>query len=228
MALEMWIFPSAAALVSALFALRLLRDWRSRRRAHLACWGLALAMFAVASGAAAIGMLTGWPPAAFRIYYLFGAILNVPFLALGTLHLLAPPRVARVATAVVLLLTLSATLAVAGAELNTTGLETAGIPSGAEVMPEGPRTLSRLYSFTGFLIVVAGALWSAWKLARAPEPALRRLAGANTLIALGTFVVAVASGFARYGQGAIFAVGLLAGVGLMFLGFLRTTFRPPT
>ena len=222
----MWIFPAAAALVSALFSARLFRDWRVRPRPHLACWAIALGMFAVASGAAAVGMMTGWPPAAFRIYYLFGAILNVPFLALGTLHLLAPPRIARVATAVVLLLTLSAVLAVAGAELNASGLATDGIPSGAEVMPEGPRMLSRLYSFTGFFIVVGGALWSAWRLARSREPASRRLAGANTLIAAGTFVVAVASGFARYGRGSIFAIGLFAGVGLMFMGFLRTSSRP--
>jgi hypothetical protein len=179
-------------------------------------------MFAIASGAAATGMLAGWSAPSFRTYYLFGAILNVPVLALGTMHLLAPEREARLATSVVILLSISAVIAVLGAELDTAALRTTGIPSGSEVMPPGPRVVSRYYSFAGFFVVVGGALWSAWRLARSRQASLKRLAGANALIATGTFIVAVASGFARYGRGVIFAVGLFFGVSVMFLGFLMT------
>jgi hypothetical protein len=179
-------------------------------------------MFALASGAAGVGMLAGWPESAFRTYYLFGAILNVPVLALGTVHLLVPERHARVASAVVVLLSVSAVIAVLGARLDVAGLQTDGIPSGSEVMPPGPRVLSRYYSFAGFFVVVGGALWSAWRLAGSRRRIERRLAGANTLIATGTFIVAVASGFARYGRGLVFAVGLFVGVCVMFIGFLMT------
>jgi hypothetical protein len=223
---RMWIFPLAAAGVSAAFAFILTRGWRARPRPHLAAWSVALAMFALASGAAAVGMLTGWPPAAFRTYYLFGAILNVPVLALGTVHLLAPGRHARIATAVVILLSISAAIAVLGAGLHLDALGTDGIPAGSEVMPSGPRVVSRYYSFAGFLVVMVGALWSAWRLARSHERHLKRLAGANVLIAAGTLIVAIASGFARYGRGVIFAVGLFVGVSVMFAGFLMT--RPRT
>ncbi|MQB00718.1 MAG: hypothetical protein GEU78_10550 [Actinobacteria bacterium] len=222
----MWIFPLAAAGVSAVFASILFRGWRTRPRAHLLAWSVALAMFAVASGAAAIGMLAGWSGPIFRTYYLFGAILNVPVLALGTLYLLAPARHARVATSVVILLSLSAAIAVLGAPLDVAALRTTGIPSGGEVMPPGPRAVSRYYSFAGFFVVVGGALWSAGRLARSRQGHLKRLAVANGLIATGTFIVAVASGFARYGRGLIFAVGLFLGVSVMFLGFLMT--RPRT
>jgi hypothetical protein len=221
----MWIFPLAAASVSGAFASILFQAWRGRPRPHLLAWAVALAMFAAASAAAALGMLTDWPAAAFRGYYLFGAILNVPVLALGTAHLLASARHARVATAVVILLSLSAVIAVVGADLHEGALRTSGIPPGSEVMPPGPRVLSRYYSFAGFFVVVGGAIWSAWQLARSPEPHLRRLAAANALIALGTFIVAVASGFARYGRGLVFAVGLLAGVTVMFGGFVMTRTR---
>jgi hypothetical protein len=218
----MWIFPLAAAGVSGVFASILFRGWKATPRPHLLAWSVALAMFAIASGAAATGMLAGWSAPSFRTYYLFGAILNVPVLALGTMHLLAPEREARLATSVVVLLSISAVIAVLGAELDTAALRTSGIPSGSEVMPPGPRVVSRYYSFAGFFVVVGGALWSAWRLARSRQAHLKRLAGANALIATGTFIVAVASGFARYGRGVIFAVGLFFGVSVMFLGFLMT------
>jgi len=218
----MWIFPLAAAGVSGVFASILFRGWKATPRPHLLAWSVALAMFAIASGAAATGMLAGWSAPSFRTYYLFGAILNVPVLALGTMHLLAPEREARLATSVVILLSISAVIAVLGAELDTAPLRTTGIPSGSEVMPPGPRVVSRYYSFAGFFVVVGGALWSAWRLARSRQAHLKRLAGANALIATGTFIVAVASGFARYGRGVIFAVGLFFGVSVMFLGFLMT------
>lgn len=222
----MWIFPLAAAGVSGMFAFILFRGWRARPRPHLAAWSLALVMFAVASGAAAVGMLDGWSPGVFRVYYLFGAILNVPVLALGTLYLLAREQLARVATTVVLLLSVSAVIAVLGADVDGATLRTSGIPSGSEAMPPGPRSVSRYYSFAGFFIVVGGALWSAWRLARSREAHLRRLARANALIAVGTSIVAVASGFARYGRGVIFAVGLFVGVTVMFVGFLMTRVNP--
>jgi hypothetical protein len=85
--------------------------------------------------------------------------------------------------------------------------------------------LSRYYSYAGFVVVTGGAVWSAWRLARGKTDQLRRLATANVLIAAGTVVVAVGGALARRGQGSVFAVSLLVGVGLMFTGFLRTRAR---
>jgi len=116
-----------------------------------------------------------------------------------------------------------------------------GIPEASLVITGRalPRTLSRYYSYTGFGIVVVGALWSARRARslgrRAPEDqrglaGVRRLAAGNILIAAGTFVVAAASIAVRLGHGpavaAIFSAGLLAGITTMFAGFLRTRSRP--
>jgi hypothetical protein len=218
----MWIFPLAAGVVSALFAARLGRAWLQRRRPNLACWCLALAMFAIASFSAAIGIAFGWSEGLFRSYYYFGAIANVPLLGLGTIYLLADRKLAHLLGLVVLLALVVAAARSLSAGLDPSGLATSGIPAGRAVAPEGLRTLSRYYSFAGFFVVVGGALWSAARLMRAREPHLRRLAAANGLIAVGTFVVALGSGFARYGQGSVFAVGLLLGVVLMFAGFSMT------
>ena len=55
---------------------------------HQGAWTFALALFALASAALATGASTGWDNGTFRVFYLLGAVLNVPWLALGTVYLL--------------------------------------------------------------------------------------------------------------------------------------------
>jgi hypothetical protein len=225
----MWAFPLAATAVSGYFSWLLATQFTERRRPNLAAWSVALAMFALASMAAAVGALAGWAPFTFRVYYLFGAVVNVPVLALGTIYLLAPRRVADVAMILVAVASVVAAVIVFQAELNEAALVARGIPRGSEVLSEGVRLLSRYFSIIGFLVVVGGALWSAVKLARKRQPQLKRLAAANMFIALGTTVVAIASEMARLASGSmedlVFSAGLFLGVSLMFTGFLKT--RPP-
>src|ERR1700720_1835859 len=80
---------TAAALVALAFALSTFDRWQARRRRHEAAWSVALLIFAVAAGALAAGAQGGWTGPVFRVFYLFGAIVNVPVLALGTVYLLA-------------------------------------------------------------------------------------------------------------------------------------------
>lgn len=218
----MWILPFVAGAVSAAFVALLARSYVARPRPHTLAWAVAMAMFCIASLAAAAGMLLGWSEGWFRVYYLFGAITNVPVLALGTAYLLAPRRVAHVAALLVALGCVAATIQVMTADLEERALETSGIPSAREVVPDTARTTSRYLSFAGFGVVVGGAVWSSLRLGRRSEPALRNLATGNLLIAFGTTVVAIGSAFARAGRGAYFAVGLAAGVSIMYAGFLRT------
>ena len=224
----MWIFPLSAALVSALFAVLVARQYLAKRRPQEAAWAASLSMFAAASAAAAIAMIGSWTPLWFRAYYLFGAIVNVPFLALGTLFLLGPRRIAIVGTVVVIAATLFATVVIFAAPLNEPALMTPGIPAGSGVLGPGAlaRSLSRYYSYVGSLVVAGGAIWSAWRLGRMREKALGGVVLGNLLIACGTVVVAAASGLARFGQGSYFAVGLLLGVSFMFAGFVSAGRRP--
>jgi hypothetical protein len=225
----MWSFPLCAASVSGLFGALVSWQWRHKRRPSLLAWAVALTMFALASAAAFAGMLWGWTAGWYRTYYLFGAIVNVPVLGLGTVYLLGPRKAAHLCALVVILASALAATAVFVSDLRpgaAAAFETNGIPSGHDVMPLGIRTLSRVYSFAGFFVVAGGALWSALRLARKRQDHLRRLVAANVLIAAGTTVVAIGSGFAFYGDGWPFAVGLVAGVSLMFWGFLKTRPQP--
>jgi MFS family permease len=82
------LVSAAAALVAALFAAALLRRWaaRGRRDRALLYWGAALTMFCLAALGLASGELAGWSPFWFRIYYLFGGVLTVPWLAMGVVE----------------------------------------------------------------------------------------------------------------------------------------------
>src|SRR5258706_9767333 len=82
---------ATATLVASAFCLSTLERWLARRRPHELAWTISLALFAGASGALWLGAADGWTPATFRVFFLLGAILNVPWLALGTVYLLAGP-----------------------------------------------------------------------------------------------------------------------------------------
>lgn len=67
-----------ATAVATLFAQATLVRYTRNRRPHELAWTIALSMFAVAAVALALGTTTGWDNGTFRVFYLFGAILNVP------------------------------------------------------------------------------------------------------------------------------------------------------
>ena len=92
--------PVAAALafgatvIATLFTLATSKRYTETRAAHQLAWTIALAMFTAASAAGALGCSTGWDPGTYRVFYCFGAILDVVWLALGTVLLLAPASAA--------------------------------------------------------------------------------------------------------------------------------------
>ena len=84
-----------ATVVSTIFAESMLVHYTQKRRPQDRAWAISLAMFALASAALSVGTSTGWDNGTFRVFYLFGAILNVPWLAMGTVFLLGSATVAR-------------------------------------------------------------------------------------------------------------------------------------
>ncbi|MBW3620128.1 MAG: hypothetical protein KY461_07785 [Actinobacteria bacterium] len=95
---------AVATVVSALFAYRLLRRYVDRRRtpATLA-WGISLTLFSLASLMLLVGVAVGWSSWSFRTFYLLGAVLNVPWLALGSIAVNARRRPVNLVTGAVAL-----------------------------------------------------------------------------------------------------------------------------
>lgn len=105
------MFTAAVASgISGLFALTLLRRFLARGRSNRALlfWGVAMVLFCLAAVGLLTGVVGGWTSAEFRSFYLFGGVLNVPWLALGSITVNArSPMVSRWTGAVLLAIALT-------------------------------------------------------------------------------------------------------------------------
>src|SRR6266478_4071802 len=102
----MFVIPLIAAVVGATFAVLVGRQYVRRRKPYQAIWALALAMFGVAAAFETVGQLAGWSDPTYKGYYLFGGLLNVGWLGIGSLLILTTPRVGRVAVIVMAVISL--------------------------------------------------------------------------------------------------------------------------
>jgi hypothetical protein len=222
-----WLLPGIAAAASAAFAVAVLRQYAARRRPHQLAWAIALSMFAVASLALAAGVAAGWTPLSFKLYYLFGAVLNVPWLALGTVQLLGGPVVRRAYLAALAVFTLLSVVLVTLARVTSADLAGRLLPEGKEFLPVAVRVLAVLGNTVGTLIVVGGAVTSGLAL-RARRDLRPRFEG-NLLIALGVALAASGGVVAFLASSDKLALGLALGASVMYLGFRRASApaRPP-
>src|SRR5207248_6313774 len=139
---------------------------------------------------------------------------------LGTVYLVGSRRHGdRAAIAVVVFGAFSA--GVIAAVTFTHAIPPHRLPQGSDVFGALPRVLAAVGSGVGALVVIAGAAWSAIR--------HRRRALANALIVAGTLVLG-AGGVLNSTVGAmnVFSISLLAGVVLIFVGFLAATSSSPS
>jgi hypothetical protein len=162
------------------------------------------------------------------VYWALGAVLNVPFLAQGEIDLLVRNRSVRSACYVVLAFVTAYTIA----RVRTAGIEVAALaedlPSGKEVFGDGSpaHRLPQLVSIPAYVVLVGGAAWSAWRM-RGRRELVDRSRG-TLLIALGATIVAVGgSAFAAAGLLLLFSFAILAGIAVMFGGFLLASRAAP-
>jgi hypothetical protein len=211
-----FVIPLIAAVVGAAFAVVVGRQYASRRKTYQAIWALALAMFGIAAAFETAGQLAGWSDATYKGYYLFGGLLNVGWLGIGSLLLLTSPRVGRVAVIVMALISLICVVAVLASHTNPALLKTQ-VPSRGAI--DVPGVLPLITNLGGSVLLIGGAAWSAWKAARAGAPRNRVLGLA--ILAAGAFVVA---GGHSYAQSKGFypaqPVSEAVGIAAMFTGYL--------
>jgi hypothetical protein len=226
---------AAATLVAVAFALSTLDRWQRRRRPHELAWTVSLALFALGSLALWWSEATGWSVGSFRVFYMAGAVLNVPWLALGTVYLLAGQQVGdRVRWWLVFLSGL--TVGIVGFAPTKGAVVADEFPTGKDVFGVAPRVLAAVGSGVAALVIIVGALWSAWRVWRGRTPSLGaqrtvlapgRLVAGNLLIALGTLVLSGSGTLAgRLGKDRAFAVTLLVGIVVLFVGFLVASAPP--
>ena len=106
------------------------------------------------------------------------------------------------------------------------------LPKGSDVFDPLPRVLAAVGSAIPATIIFVGALWSAYRVLRGANPALtatatrnvsspRMLALGNIFIALGAATLSASGTFSgRLGADTAFAITLLVGISILFIGFL--------
>jgi hypothetical protein len=230
----MFLLPALTTLISLVFAGQVLNQWRVRRRPYQLAWGLALLFYAVAAFPEVTGSLNGWSGFEFRIYYLFGGILLVPWLALGTSELLLqslrlhPARLGY--RAFVTIITVLGTIAVVLASLHDSHLGGTNVPinctmwcspksESGYLLANGLAALSAAVgNIVGTVLLAAGAGLSAYRTYRAGLP--RNLTAGNILILAGALIPASISSLTRVGNYEFFYAAQAAGIAIIFCGFL--------
>ena len=86
------ILPLASSVLSLIFALMLLDQWRTRRRPYQLVWAIGMLWYGMAAGTEFVGEASGWSEPLYRVWYLTGAVWVAGWLGLGTMFLLAKTR----------------------------------------------------------------------------------------------------------------------------------------
>lgn len=203
-----------AAIAATLFSADLWLNYRRKPRPHIAAYGAGMAMFAVATWAMFLGVALGWNGPTYRTFFLFGAILNIPFLALGSMFLVVGERSGHAMT-----IALGALAAISTTLTLTVPFESplpdSGIPTDIFATGFGPRLFAIIGGASGTVILIALALISAIRFWRKD----RQLVWGNMLIVAGTAAAAWRGTGLALGDAGGFALSLLAAVSLIWAGY---------
>ncbi|CAG4933086.1 hypothetical protein AXFE_29560 [Acidithrix ferrooxidans] len=206
-----------ATLVGVIFALSTYERWLNKKKIHELAWASSLSMFAIAAFALALGAAGSWNHLLFKVFYLFGAILNVPFLALGTVYLQFGEKIGnKVAKVLVLLAFLVTGMMISAPFLAPLPLH--HLAQGSKVFSVLPRLFAGVGSGVGATVVFVGAIASFFR------TNTLRFKVSNALIAIGTAVTG-ASGLLNSLANAMtaFSITLVIGITIIYFGFIAAT-----
>ncbi|HEY5628480.1 MAG TPA: hypothetical protein VIR16_03130, partial [Candidatus Limnocylindrales bacterium] len=100
------ILPFGSSVLSFVFFLFVLDQWRERRRSYQLVWAIGMLWYGISAGTEFLGGAFGWNEPLYRVWYLIGAIFVAGWLGLGTVLLLAKTRFGWAMVPVFLLLAL--------------------------------------------------------------------------------------------------------------------------
>jgi hypothetical protein len=162
------VLPLGSSLLSFVFFLFLIDQWRERRRPYQLVWAIGMLWYGISAGTEFLGGAFGWSEPLYRVWYLIGAVLVAGWLGLGTALLLAKTRFGLAMAPVFLLLAL---ISLGGPRL---------YPDAASIAP--------LYAAVALILAIAVG-WLA--LRRSPRWAAVMTAGIVGGSAIGAVLVAV-------------------------------------
>jgi hypothetical protein len=206
-----------AATIATGFAIDLIRDFRAKPRPHTGAYAAGISMFAIATWALAAGLGLGWEGWSYRAFFLLGAIINIPVLAVGSWFLVVGKRAGHIA------LLLTGAFAAISVTLVTTVPFARPLPEGGiphDIFPPisegfGPRLLAAIGGGTAAAFLIVLGLISLIRFWRRN----RRVVWGNALIVAGTIAASWGGSGLAIGEGAAFAISLLLAAALIWGGY---------
>lgn len=210
-----------AGVVATLFTLDLAIAAIRRRRPHVTAYTAGMAAFATATWALAAGVLTGWTETSYRVFYLFGTVINVMLLAVGSMFLVVGRRSGHVFFIITGAISAMATTLITTVPF-VKDLPAEGIPDdmwGPEV-EFGPTLFAVIGGAVGGTTIIVLGLVSIIRFWRSN----RRLVWGNLLIVAGT--LAASAGGTQLGfldEAATFELSLMLAASLIWIGYRVTS-----
>ena len=206
-----------AAIIATGFAIDLIRDYAQKARPHTAAYAAGITMFAIATWALAAGLTFGWQGWSYRTFFLLGAILNIPTLAVGSFFLVVGRRAGNIS------LLMAGAIAAISTTLTTTVSFARPLPEGGiphDIFPPisegfGPRLLAAIAGGLAASALILLGLISLIRFWRKN----RRLVWGNALIIAGTLAASWGGSGLAIGEGAAFAISLLLAASLIWAGY---------
>lgn len=220
------LISGAGVVLASIFTVLVFRQYHARRKTYQLTWTVALLLWTIAVSAELIATLVGWSAVTYRAYYAAGALLVSAWLGMGTLYLILPKSRADMIQGVLATFSLLGVLLIAGWHIAPEQLQTTPdqfLP--LRVFPFFPVQLVLIILNTfGTLAFAGGALWSAYKFARARARAERALATA--LIGIGGLIAATAHSLGVIGGIELFRISELSALVFIFIGYLLSNAAP--
>ena len=211
--------PLITCIVSFIFAVTVLDQYFARRKPYQLLWAVGLFMYCISTFTEFWWNVIGHVDIMYRLWYLIGAVLVAAYLGQGTLYLLMRRRTAHIIMALLGAATVYATIRVLTVNIDISGLTKL---TGIGIMPTDVRAIiTPITNAFGTFALVGGAIYSAFIFWR--KRILPHRVTANILIALGATLPAIGGiHISVAGNLNLFFILELAGVIIMFIGFLRT------
>jgi hypothetical protein len=210
----------ATSIVSLIFAVTVLDQYFARRKPHQLLWAAGLLMYCVSTFTEFWWNVIGHDVVIYRLWYLIGAIMVAAYLGQGTLYLLVRRRRAHAIMIALAAATVYAAVRVFAVNIDISGLTKL---TGVGILPTDVRAIiTPIFNAFGTFALVGGAIYSAFIFWR--KRVLPHRVVANILIAVGALLPAAGGiHISVAGDINLFYIFELAGVIVMFIGFLRAS-----
>jgi hypothetical protein len=210
--------PLITSIVSFIFAIIVFDQYLARRKPHQIVWAIGLLMYCFSTFTEFWWNVYGPVEIMYRLWYLIGAIFVAAYLGQGTLYLLMRRKMAHIIMAVLGIASVYAAYRTLSVSIDISGLTEL---TGVGIFPTDLRAIiTPIFNAFGTLVLVGGAIYSAvifWRRRILPHRVV-----ANVLIAIGAILPAVGgTNISVGGNINLFFIFELAGVIIMFIGFLR-------